>query len=114
MTSLVAKYVLHCPLTGLSLTEGANRLTLRKSLIVFQFFVAQVFIVGTLIVNQQLRYALQADMGFVRDAVLTAGVPWRSVNGPNPTQRVALKQELLKLPGVAAVSLGNQPASNSY
>lgn len=100
--------------TGLSLTEGTNRLTLRKSLIVFQFFVAQVFIVGTLIVNQQLRYALQADMGFVRDAVLTASVPWRSVNGPNPTQRVALKQELLKLPGVAAVSLGNQPASNSY
>ena len=100
--------------TGYTMNEGRNRLTLRKGLIVFQFFVAQLFIVGALIVNQQLRYSLQADMGFVRDAVLTASVPWKSREAENTANRFSLKQELRKLPGVAAVSLGNQPASTDY
>lgn len=100
--------------TGYTLGDVPNRLSLRKSLIVFQFFIAQVFIVGALIINQQLTFSLQADMGFVRDAVLTATVPWNSDEQNRTTHLEALKQELKKLPGVAAVSLGNQPASNSY
>ncbi|GAB4046665.1 ABC transporter permease [Spirosoma litoris] len=100
--------------TGYTLNEGQNRLSLRKSLIVFQFFIAQLFIVGALIVGQQLQYSLQADMGFVRDAVLTANVPWNNKEENRVSRLEALKQELKKLPGVSAVSLGNQPASNSY
>jgi ABC-type antimicrobial peptide transport system permease subunit len=100
--------------TGYTVSEGANRLTLRKSLIVFQFLIAQLFIVGALIVNQQLTYSLQADMGFVRDAVLTADTPWKNDEANRANKRFALKQELKRIPGVAAVSLGNQPASNSY
>ena len=100
--------------TGYTTTERHNRLTLRKSLIVFQFFIAQFFIVGALIVNQQLQYSLRADMGFARDAVLTVSVPWKILRTDSTTKRFTLKQELQKLPGVAGVSLGNQPASDSY
>ena len=100
--------------TGYTVTDGRGWLTLRKSLIVFQFFIAQLFIVGSVILGQQLQYSLQADMGFVRDAVLTATVPWKSAEYKNVDKRFTLKQDLLKLPGVAAVSLGNQPASDSY
>ena len=100
--------------TGYTTAEGANRLTLRKGLIIFQFFIAQFFIVGALIVNQQLQYSLRADMGFARDAVLTVSVPWKILRTDSTTKRFTLKQELQKLPGVAGVSLGNQPASDSY
>ncbi|ADB36984.1 protein of unknown function DUF214 [Spirosoma linguale DSM 74] len=100
--------------TGYAVTDSSNRLTLRKSLIVFQFFIAQLFIAGAFIVNQQLKYALQADQGFVRDAVLTASTPWKQEETNRANKRLALKQELQKLPGVSAVSLGDQPASNGY
>lgn len=99
---------------GYTTEDSRNPLTLRKSLIVFQFFIAQLFIVGSLIVNQQLRYSLQADMGFVREAVLTVSIPWKRAETIPVNQRFALKQALKKLPGVSAVSLGNQPASDSY
>jgi hypothetical protein len=43
-------------LRGQVLPLAANsRLTLRKSLIVFQFLIAQVFIIGALTIGQQLR-----------------------------------------------------------
>ncbi|AUD00620.1 permease prefix domain 2-containing transporter [Spirosoma pollinicola] len=100
--------------TGYAVTEGSNRLTLRKSLIVFQFFIAQLFIVGSFIVNQQLNYSLQADLGFVRDAVVTASTPWKPDETNRANRRFALKQELQKLPGISAVSLGDQPASSGY
>jgi len=37
---------------------------LRKSLTVFQFVIAQVFIIATLLVSKQISYALNKDLGF--------------------------------------------------
>ncbi len=100
--------------TGYTQSEGQQRLSLRESLIVFQFFVAQVFIVGALFAGRQLQYVLQADMGFAREAVLTAQFPWKGPNAQNPLLRQTLKEELQQLTGIAAVSLGDTPASDSY
>ncbi len=97
--------------------SGSGRITLRKSLIVFQFVIAQVFIVGAVIIGQQLRYAYTHDMGFDRQAVLTLQVPIKYVwneRSPLKNRHFALRDELRKLPGVGAVSLGDQPFSGSF
>jgi putative ABC transport system permease protein len=94
---------------------GGRRITLRKGLIVFQFVVAQVFIIGALIVGQQLRYGLEKDLGYDKEAVVLMDVPIKVLladadNG----RRFTLKQELGRLPGVQSISLGEPPASASY
>ena len=43
---------------------------LRKSLTVSQFVIAQVFIIGTLLVAKQISYALNKDLGLKRDAIV--------------------------------------------
>jgi predicted permease len=100
-------------LRGQVLPLAANsRLTLRKSLIVFQFLIAQVFIIGALVIGQQLRYALHHDMGFDREAVVTLSLPSRDVPAPRAlSDQEAFRNRLAQLPGVSAVSLGRPPAS---
>ena len=99
----------------LSVTIGKNRFTLRKSLIVFQFVVAQGFIIGALIWNQQLNYALTANLGFEREAILTVGVPWKLSQNPlYENKQFALKQEFKRMTEVSAVSLGQPPFNQSF
>ena len=84
---------------------------LRKSLIVFQFVIAQVFIIGMLVVDKQVHYSLQKDMGFRKDAIINFYVPFDFYHPDN--KKFILKDELSKIPGIEQVSLGNQsPAFN--
>ena len=53
---------------------------LRKSLIVFQFAVSLVFILGTLLVNRQIAFMRHKDLGFQPEAVLTLTAPRGSEN----------------------------------
>jgi putative ABC transport system permease protein len=48
---------------------------LRQSLIVFQFTIALLFIIGTWIMGDQIRFLLNADMGFNKTAVLNIPTP---------------------------------------
>ncbi|SEM95525.1 duplicated orphan permease [bacterium A37T11] len=94
-----------------------NRFSLQKVLIVFQFSVALVFIIGTIIVGAQLRYTLKADMGFDKDALVLATVPWKLQFGGDERykdKQFTLVNELKKLPGVADVALGQAPLSSGY
>ncbi|RRA99791.1 ABC transporter permease [Larkinella rosea] len=94
---------------------GKGGLTLRKSLIVFQFVVAQLFIVGTMLVGRQLHYLLNKDLGFNREAVLTFDVPWKLQDKPAYKDRqFTMQQELTKQPGISAVALGNAPMNSSF
>src|SRR5690606_36633887 len=88
-----------------------TRLTLRKSLIVFQFVVAQVFIISALIVGQQLKYSMSKDMGFNHDAIVTAGIPFKYAD--KDVDPFVLKQALEKYPEISMVSLGHLPMNNS-
>ena len=77
-----------------------HRPTVRQGLVVFQFFVAQLFIISVLVVGQQLKYFLEAPLGFNRDAILTLDFP---DNDPLKQQR--FKQTLQNHTGVASLSL---------
>ncbi|GAB3336185.1 ABC transporter permease [Larkinella ripae] len=57
-------------LKGQSALKGGQKGYLRKGLIVFQFTVSLIFIIGTLIVERQLNYIRNKDLGFSTDAII--------------------------------------------
>ena len=86
---------------------GSTRGTwLRKTLTVSQFVVAQVFVIGTLVVAKQIHFSLAQDMGFRKDAVVNFYVPF-DFSHPDGKKFVLLNK-LRAMPEVEAASLGNQ------
>jgi putative ABC transport system permease protein len=81
---------------------------LRKSLTVSQFVVAQFFIMATILVSQQIYYALHKNLGFKKDAILLINTPWKTSKAS--TNQVMLNDFRL-MPQVALVGLGNDPPS---
>jgi len=93
---------------------GRSTFSLRKGLIVFQFLVAQVLIIGSIIIGQQLRYALHKDLGFSKNGIITVEVPYYVWDDPNyKDKQFVLKNELTKHPTIEGVSLGRRPMDNS-
>jgi putative ABC transport system permease protein len=83
---------------------------LRKSLTVSQFVVAQVFIIGTVLVSRQISYALNKDLGFKKDAI----VYFRINNQSEARAKKALLLDKLKaIPGIALISNASNPPSSN-
>ncbi len=51
--------------------QGPGRVGLRRMLIVFQFTISLVFIIGALVISRQITFMRNADKGFDSDAVVT-------------------------------------------
>lgn len=79
--------------------EGS--LGLRRGLIIFQFVVAQLFIMATIAVLLQVKHFQEAEWGFNQDAVITVQVPGAS---ERPTVRQKLYNAWRSLPNVEQVS----------
>jgi len=60
-------------------TVRGRRFSLRHGLVIFQFFISQVFVVCVIVIAQQLDYLKNAPLGFDQEAVLT--VDLRGSNG---------------------------------
>ncbi|WP_293946426.1 MULTISPECIES: ABC transporter permease [unclassified Sphingobacterium] len=86
-------------------------ISLRKILIVFQFVIAQAFVVLTVIMGLQLQHALHSNVGFQDDAVITLKLPYKKAedSGKSP---FLLKELLQKYPEIDQVSLGHLPMNN--
>ena len=88
---------------------NSDKGVLRKYLIVFQFVIAQVFIIATLLVGKQLNYVMKKDMGFKTEAIAYFRTPWRDISHD---KRKRFVTEMEALPGISEVVLsGNPPAS---
>ena len=57
-------------------TKGDKGTRLRKTLTVFQFVVAQVFVIATMLVTKQLHFVMNKDMGIKTEAVAYVRLPW--------------------------------------
>jgi len=97
----------------LSLLKGKSNTSngdqwIRKGLVVFQFALSVIFIVGVLVVNQQVRYTQTKNLGYKRDNVI---VFTRDIQNVEFQARLedseAFMAELEKIPGV-------EDASNMY
>lgn len=97
------------------LKNNGSRISLQKALIVFQFVIAVLFITGALIMGKQLHYVISSDMGFNKDAVVLAEIPWKYSNNPlYKNKQFSLLSELRNIPGIKAVALGTEPMSDNY
>jgi putative ABC transport system permease protein len=88
-------------LNGEGIRQLNSKSWLRKGLIVFQFTVSLLFIIGTIMVSRQIRYMLNTDLGFNKDAIVTIDLPWGQPNN----QKVVFATEIRQLAGVRQVSL---------
>lgn len=88
-------------LKGGTSQRGSQRGYLRVGLVVFQFTVSLIFIIGSLVMNNQMRYMLNKDLGFKKDEIITIGT---SDSYPK-TQPGVLAEKISALPLVAMVSL---------
>ena len=90
--------------------SAAMGITLRRSLVVFQFIIAQALIIGTLITVKQMNYFLDQPLGFDKETILS--IPFR-VDTAWSRREDYLKQQLLSVNGVKSVSFSsNTPAED--
>ncbi|MBI1227231.1 MAG: FtsX-like permease family protein [Bacteroidetes bacterium] len=88
---------------------------LRRGLIVFQFFVAQAFIIGALVVGQQLHFMRTSDLGFDRQAVLTVEQPFSAYRDTALAGKLPiLAQTLRQMPEIQQVAIGDAPLTNNF
>ena len=85
---------------------------LRKALTIFQFVMAQAFLICVLIVVRQINYVTHKDMGFQKDAIVNVYIPGAFQNS---AKGVVLKNQLKKITDIKAISFGNiAPAMNGW
>jgi putative ABC transport system permease protein len=77
-------------------------MTLRRGLIVFQLMIAQVLVVSTIIVVQQINYFMTQPLGINSEAVVEFELP---ENKPELIHK--LSERLSVVPGVQSVSMSN-------
>ncbi|GAB4016869.1 ABC transporter permease [Spirosoma migulaei] len=89
--------------------QSTGGFSLRKGLVVTQFAISQLLIIGTLIITSQLRYSQQADLGFRKDAMVILPVP------DNKKSKIStLAAQLSELSGVENVTFFDTPPATEF
>ena len=81
----------------------------RRVLVVVQFTVSIVLIIGTLIVFRQIQYAKNRPIGYERNNVFS--IPYNPIQ---PSQYESFRNELLRSGVVTSVSAASSPATGIY
>ena len=89
--------------------QAAGRL-LRQSLLVVQFVIAIGAIALTFLMNRQLDFIRNRDLGFTKDPVVLVNVTDADLR----KRSVVYKNEILRLPGVAAASFSDSVPGNGF
>jgi putative ABC transport system permease protein len=81
--------------------------SLRRGLVITQFVISQLLIIGTIVIANQIRFSRQADIGFRKDAIVMVPVPKREASIIS-----TLNTEISRIAGVENVSFCSRaPAS---
>ncbi|WP_214070201.1 ABC transporter permease [Mucilaginibacter sp. dw_454] len=90
---------------------GSGGLSLRRTLVVLQFCIAQVLIICTLVMISQLNYFKNKPLGFNKNAVVVINIPQDSLS---QSKYSFLQTELRQQPGVKNVSFsGYSPVDDN-
>jgi putative ABC transport system permease protein len=81
----------------------------RKTLVVFQFGLSIIFLVGMIVMYRQMDYIQRANMGFDRDNLL-----YMPLEGELANKYELFKQEAENLPAIQSVSKMRQPPTALY
>jgi putative ABC transport system permease protein len=87
-------------------------ISLRRGLVVLQFVIAQVLIIGMLVVVSQMDYFKNASYGFTKEEVVLVPIPNDSLS----LRKIdVLKNRLLQQPGISKVSFSTfSPSDDSH
>jgi ABC-type antimicrobial peptide transport system permease subunit len=106
---VISNYSPVMAMKNLMTSSNGSKISLRKSLVVFQFWISQIFIIGTIIVMSQLDYIKDTDLGFKTEGVINVDLPER-----NSEKKKTLYNELSRISGVELISLAyTNPTSGS-
>ena len=90
---------------SLRFTQGA--LWFRKGLVVFQFVLSIILIIGTIVISQQVSYIQSVNLGYDRENLI-----YIPLEGALPAKYTVFKEQLLRSPGIQIVSsMSQQPTS---
>jgi predicted permease len=84
-------------------------ISLRRGLVVMQFAISQVLIIGTVIAVSQMNFVRNADLGFNKEGVY---VMFANADSVIHSGQEAFKRKLLQVPGVEAVSFSSDIPSS--
>ena len=97
-------------LKGQGVRQLNSKSYLRKGLIVFQFTVSLLFIIGTMMVGRQIHYMLNTDLGFNKDAIVTIDLP----RDQPKNRKAVLATGIRHLAGVQKVSLNTADPQSTH
>jgi putative ABC transport system permease protein len=92
-------------------TAQSRKVWIRKTLTISQFVIAQFFIIATVVVGKQIRYSLNKDMGFKKDAIIYFNTPYNYQHPDN--KQFVLQEKLRSIPGIQKMSLGGLPPAHN-
>lgn len=98
---VLSSYLPVSNLKGPGTQKGGDKWILRKGLIVFQFSVSIVFIIGSIVVANQLKYTREKDPGFRSDAIVIVSTP----GGDSLSKISVLAAKLKTIAGIENVAL---------
>lgn len=87
---------------------------MRRALVVLQFSISQLFIIGTIVVISQMNFYQQQDLGFTKEAILVVPIPGTGEPVVRSTRMKTLRDEMSKVDGVEEVSLSHTPPSSGH
>jgi putative ABC transport system permease protein len=100
-------------LKNLISNRNSSGYVLRRGLVVMQFFISQLLIIGTIVIVSQMKYYQSKDLGFAKDAILVVPIPEHEKPGTNASSKMrTLREEMLRVPGVEIASLSSAPPSS--
>ncbi len=72
----------------------------RKTLVVTQFVISIVLIIGVIVISKQLKYAINSDLGFEKEGIVMVEIP----DDIEPIQLQGLKERIAQNAGVESVT----------
>ena len=85
-------------------------ITLRRGLVIVQFAIAHILIIGTVVVVFQMNYFRNASLGFDKAAIINVPIPGDSISH---TKIEALRNQLMHQPGIKNASFSfSSPAAD--
>jgi putative ABC transport system permease protein len=92
-------------------SRHTSGISLRRALVVFQFCIAQILVIGTLVIIHQMNFFRNKSLGFDKDAIMTVPFPGDSLS---KSKLSTLRDQLLQQPGIKDLSFSfASPSDNN-
>ncbi len=108
---VLSRYSPASVLRGRNASSSGDGASVRRILVVCQFLIAQLLIIGTMVISDQMEFFMNKPLGFEKNAVIVFPLPENDKQKLEP-----LKERLLQHPSVTSVSfsIGAPTSDNNF